>query len=70
MSVEWLRLGPARNEILHRCHAAGLDLLPGDRFYWDAGEDNPGREFARLALLRDEPYFNSGIEILRKALSR
>lgn len=68
MSVEWLRLGVARDGVLHRCRTAGLDLLPGDRFHWDAGEDNPGREFARLALLRDESYFQSGVDVLREAL--
>jgi aspartate/methionine/tyrosine aminotransferase len=69
-SVAWLRWGPRRDAVLDACRSRAVEVLPGNRFYWDrtkeAGE-NPGAEWVRLPLLRDEGYFRRALGIVDEA---
>jgi aspartate/methionine/tyrosine aminotransferase len=67
MSVEWLFLGPRRDDIVEACARRGLHVLPGDRFHWESG-DGAGRQHIRLALSRDPQYFERGVKILQRAV--
>ncbi|MFI1563190.1 pyridoxal phosphate-dependent aminotransferase [Streptomyces sp. NPDC020490] len=69
-SVSWLHWGPRRDAVIEACRSRAIELLPGDRFYWDRvvdDGDNPGSEWIRLPLLRDEELFSRGLELLDTA---
>lgn len=69
MSVELVRFGPDCEEILRDCASHGLQLLPGRLFFWDAESAQSGREYARIALMRDTEQVEAGCEILRAVLA-
>ncbi|MER6539094.1 pyridoxal phosphate-dependent aminotransferase [Streptomyces sp900105755] len=69
-SVAWLRWGRRRDAVVEACRSQSVEVLPGDRFYWDHASDsagNPGAEWIRVPLLRDENMFNRGLELLDSA---
>ncbi|MFH9583800.1 aminotransferase class I/II-fold pyridoxal phosphate-dependent enzyme [Streptomyces luteogriseus] len=70
LSIEWLRTGPERDRVLRRCSDEGLQLLPGQPFFWAAGggEQPPPGEWVRIALLRDPEEFQRGADIFTAAL--
>ncbi|MCM1941937.1 aminotransferase class I/II-fold pyridoxal phosphate-dependent enzyme [Streptomyces sp. G3] len=70
-SVAWLHLGGNRDAVIDACRARSVQVLPGDRFYWnrDHGDtDNPGSQWIRVPLLRDKDLFGQGLEALDSAL--
>jgi hypothetical protein len=62
MSVQWLRLPSENTQILVACRARGLEILPGDNFYWSPSCGDS--RYVRLALMRDPSYFARGLDIL------
>ncbi|WP_108986788.1 pyridoxal phosphate-dependent aminotransferase [Streptomyces coelicoflavus] len=69
-SVAWLHLGGDRDAVVDACRARSVQVLPGDRFYWDRDRDdtdNPGSQWIRVPLLRDKDLFNRGLEALHSA---
>ncbi|MGW3644929.1 pyridoxal phosphate-dependent aminotransferase [Streptomyces sp. NPDC000878] len=69
-SVGWLHWGPRRDAIIQACRSRAVEVLPGDRFHWDRAfndGDNPGAEWIRIPLLRDEELFNRGLDLLDSA---
>ncbi|MGW2650162.1 hypothetical protein ACWC2T_35990 [Streptomyces sp. NPDC001393] len=70
VSVEWLHVGPERDRVLHRCRAAGLEVLPGQPFFWSATGDEKSQdaEWIRVALLRDVHDFQRGTDIFLAAM--
>jgi aspartate/methionine/tyrosine aminotransferase len=70
ISVEWLHVGPEQEQVLRGCRAAGLEVLPGQPFFWSRGGDETPQvsEWVRMALLRDAEEFRRGAEIFVSAL--
>ncbi|MFB7930637.1 pyridoxal phosphate-dependent aminotransferase [Streptomyces sp. NPDC056039] len=70
LSVEWLHIGPDRDRVLGRCRDQGLQVLPGQPFFWstDGAGNPPTGEWVRLALLRDPEEFQRGADIFVSAL--
>lgn len=68
LNVEWLRVGPQQPAVLEACSAAGLEVLPGQPFFWSAGDAGRPAEWVRLALLRDTADFRRGADIFAAAL--
>ncbi|MFG3662539.1 aminotransferase class I/II-fold pyridoxal phosphate-dependent enzyme [Streptomyces sp. NPDC047706] len=69
-SVAWLPLGRHRDAVLDACQARSVKVLPGDRFYWerDRGDTgNPGSQWIRVPLLRNEDLFRLGVDVLDSA---
>ncbi len=69
MSVEWVRLGADCEQIIAECANRGLQILPGRLFYWDRSYADDGREYTRIALMRDTEQVQAGCEILRAVLT-
>ncbi|MFF8776120.1 pyridoxal phosphate-dependent aminotransferase [Streptomyces sp. NPDC015140] len=70
-SVAWLHLGPDRDAVIDACRARLVQVLPGDRFYWDRDRgdtENPGSQCIRVPLLRDKDLFSRGLDALGSAL--
>lgn len=68
-AVGWLDLGVNGEAIVQMCARRGVGLLPGRQFYWsEASEMRSG--MIRVALLRDEGYFRSGIDVMMDTLGR
>ncbi|MGW0085333.1 pyridoxal phosphate-dependent aminotransferase [Streptomyces sp. NPDC003393] len=69
-SVAWLHLGQQRDAVLDACRARSVNVLPGDRFYWNHDHSktgNPGSQWIRVPLLRDEELFGLGLDALESA---
>lgn len=64
MSVEWLQLPDDWHclPFTEKLAKAGLQVLPGEYFYWHRHAD--GRHSIRIALLRDPDYFQHAIRRL------
>ncbi|MFF7307394.1 aminotransferase class I/II-fold pyridoxal phosphate-dependent enzyme [Streptomyces sp. NPDC008137] len=70
LSIEWLHIGPERDRVLRRCRGQGLQILPGQPFFWatGGGEQPHTGEWVRIALLRDPEEFRRGADIFASAL--
>lgn len=64
MSVEWLKLptGWKAASFSDRLVQHGIQVLPGERFYWHKNID--GQRYFRVALLREKVYFRKAIKRL------
>ncbi|MGZ8284181.1 MAG: aminotransferase class I/II-fold pyridoxal phosphate-dependent enzyme [Allosphingosinicella sp.] len=62
-SVLWARLPDSADGDLfcEALAARGLVILPGSSFYWH--DDNVGSDFVRFALMRDDAYVASAMEV-------
>ena len=63
-SVEWLRITHDDCNAAEICETllkAGVVVLPGGPFFWNNPDD--GRQYLRIALLRDSRYFSSAISL-------
>lgn len=65
--VAWVRLPNNWNAVRFAtlAEAAGVSVLPGDAFLW---AEEPASPFFRVALLRTGEYFDTGLNLLNKAL--
>ncbi|MFI6853033.1 pyridoxal phosphate-dependent aminotransferase [Streptomyces sp. NPDC050416] len=70
LSIEWLHVGPERDRVLRQCRSQGLQILPGQPFFWAAdGAAQPRTgQWVRIALLRDPEEFQRGADIFVSAL--
>ncbi|MCX4744612.1 aminotransferase class I/II-fold pyridoxal phosphate-dependent enzyme [Kitasatospora sp. NBC_01287] len=68
INVEWLHVGPAQQRILEHCRAAGLQILPGQPFFWSTGAGERPTGWVRVALLRDPADVRRGVAILLDAV--
>jgi aspartate/methionine/tyrosine aminotransferase len=68
-SVEWIRLskGIDSEKLCEFLRQKGVVVLPGGPFYWNNQEE--GRSFLRVALLRDPRYFNRALSVVDIALT-
>jgi aspartate/methionine/tyrosine aminotransferase len=64
ITVEWLTLPEdwISTDYAMWLYRRGIQLLPGEQFYWSSNER--GRGFVRIALLREPKYFETAIRLL------
>lgn len=65
VSIEWLKLPESWQAVsfVSWLHEHGIQLLPGERFYWHRHEQ--GRRYIRIALLSESNYFHNAAILLR-----
>ncbi|WP_327314952.1 pyridoxal phosphate-dependent aminotransferase [Streptomyces sp. NBC_01235] len=69
MSVEWLNFAELADPLLAACRSRGLELLPGNSFFWESHKTPAeSRDWIRVALLRDPHQFHSACDALIDAL--
>jgi aspartate/methionine/tyrosine aminotransferase len=64
MSVEWLWTESSKDlkSLVNQGRDAGVVVLPGEPFFWN--DHKRGRNFIRIALMRDHGYFRRSLEAL------
>jgi len=65
ISIEWLKLPESWRAVsfVAWLHEHGIQLLPGERFYWHRHEQ--GQHYIRIALLSESVYFHDAATLLR-----
>lgn len=68
-SISWINIGPRRDQVLATAKQQGLEILPGDRFVWnERSVGGAGKEWVRVAMMRDTAYFTRGMTVLAAAI--
>ncbi|WP_170837638.1 pyridoxal phosphate-dependent aminotransferase [Actinopolyspora xinjiangensis] len=67
ISVEWIstsNIGQSDKTVTAELHERGVGVLPGRGFFWNRADEEAGVSNIRMSLMKPEPEFERGLEIL------